>query len=235
MIALHGFTQNTRCWGMFGELLETLGPVTYVDAPGHGRSGNDDADLWETAELIADATPPGLVIGYSMGGRMALHLALAHPEHVTGLVLIGATAGIRDEAERKERRLADARLATSLVEDLPNFVDRWLEGPLFSGLTTATNFRTERLSNRAAGLAGSLRKSGTGSQEDLWVRLADITVPVLLLSGARDPKFTDVCANMSWRFGGPATHDVIKNVGHSVHLEAPDETFAAISQWLSRD
>ncbi len=234
IVALHGFSQNSRCWGPFGDSLATLGQVAFVDAPGHGQSAHDGADLWEAAELVVESTGPGIFVGYSMGGRMALHVALASNETVEGLVLIGASAGLRTEAEREERQRADESLARSItVRGVGPFLKDWLAGPLFAGLTPERSMVEERMTNRAVGLAASLRAAGTGTQDDLWDRLSEITVPVLLLSGGDDHKFTDICASMAPLFGGPTLHRIIDGAGHSVHLEAPTETAVVVREWMA--
>ncbi len=235
IVALHGFTQNAQCWGPFGEALTTFGAATFVDAPGHGGSLHDTAGLWETAELTHQVGGTGVYVGYSMGGRCALHLALSSPEAVTGLVLIGATAGLRSAAQRLARRETDELLAATLETDgLEQFIDRWLAGPLFSAMTDEQSCRSQRLTNRPAGLAASLRACGTGNQDDLWGRLYEITVPVLLLSGSQDRKFTELAEEMLPLFGGPTQHSAIDGVGHSVHLEAPEQTAAIVHTWLER-
>jgi 2-succinyl-6-hydroxy-2,4-cyclohexadiene-1-carboxylate synthase len=234
IVALHGFTQNSNCWGPFGVDLAAMGQVAFVDAPGHGRSQHDGADLWEAADLITESAGSGIYIGYSMGGRMALHVALAAQEMVEGLVLIGATAGLQTDEEREERVRADESLARSItIRGVDAFLEEWLALPLFSGLTHETAMMAARQTNRAVGLAASLRACGTGTQDDLWGRLVEITVPVLLLSGSEDRKFTDICAAMQPLFGGSATHLVVEGVGHSVHLEAPGETASLINGWMA--
>jgi 2-succinyl-6-hydroxy-2,4-cyclohexadiene-1-carboxylate synthase len=213
--------------------LAELGQVSFVDAPGHGKSAHDGADLWETAELIVESAGPGIYVGYSMGGRMALHVALSANESVEGLVLMGATAGLRTEEERAERQRADESLARSItVRGVGPFLKEWLAGPLFARLTPEASMIEARMTNRAVGLAASLRSCGTGAQDDLWDRLNEITVPVLLLSGGNDHKFTDLCAAMAPLFGGSTSHFVVDGAGHSVHLEAPIETAALVSEWM---
>ena len=172
LILAHGFTQNARCWGPFAEHLAVDHDLTLVDAPGHGRSGHDEADLWTAARLLTEVGGPGVYVGYSMGGRTALHAALAHPEVVRGLVLIGATPGLPGEDERAQRRRADDELASRLLDiGLPAFLDRWLSQPLFAGLDAEAAALPARLTNRPDGLAASLRRCGTGNQEPLWDRL----------------------------------------------------------------
>ncbi len=221
VVLVHGFTQNTRCWGELVERLARQLEVVLVDAPGHGNSGHDDADLREAGRLLGEVGGAATYIGYSMGGRMALHLALDQPERVRGLVLIGATAGIEDLDERRRRLDADHRLADELVElGLPAFIDRWLASPLFASLPPESAFRAERLENRPEGLAASLRAAGTGSQASLWARLARLEMPILLIAGRDDRKFSALARRMAAGIGDNATLATARG-GHAVHLESP--------------
>jgi 2-succinyl-6-hydroxy-2,4-cyclohexadiene-1-carboxylate synthase len=235
LVLSHGFTQNTQCWGTFGTGLASRRQVIGVDGPGHGQSYHDDVDLWRAAELLVAAAPPepSVHIGYSMGGRLALHAALAHPDRVAGLVLIGATAGIPDAEARAARRTADEDLAQQLLsEDLGTFLDRWLANPLFASLPDSAAQREARLTNRPEGLAASLRHRGTGSQESLWHRLRELRVPVLCLVGAADGKFAGLADRMIQAMPN-TTADVVRLTGgHAIHLEAPDQATKVVTEWL---
>ena len=222
LILIHGFTQNSDCWGRFGIELARRHPVTRVDAPGHGRSGHDDADLWAAADLVVEATEPGVLVGYSMGGRIALHVALADPGHVLGLVLIGATAGISDATGRAERRAADEELASRLLDQgLEPFLRSWLAGPLFVDLPPEAAAIEARLRNRPDGLAASLRRCGTGSQEPLWERLGELTMPVAVVVGDRDEKFTAIGHRMIEAMTGTGARLLSIPGTHAVHLSGP--------------
>lgn len=234
LILTHGFTQNTGCWGRFADHLAVDHALTLVDAPGHGRSGHDDADLWTAARLVTEAAGPGISIGYSMGGRTALHAALAHPRSVEGLVLIGATPGLVTEQERAERRTADDELASRLLDlGLPAFLDRWLALPLFAGLDQEAAARPARLTNRPDGLAASLRRCGTGSQDPLWDRLPEITVPVLAVVGDQDHKFGAIAERMVAGLTGTTAEILTLPGTHAVHLERPAECAAAIAERIA--
>lgn len=233
LVLVHGFTQTGRCWGPFAEDLAKDHEVMLVDAPGHGGSSTVRADLWEGAELVGATGGGATYVGYSMGGRLALHLALARPGLVERLVLIGATGGIDDDAERAARRAADGALADHLLDvGVPAFLDEWLAQPLFAGLTTATACRDERLANTAEGLASSLRLAGTGTQEPLWDRLGAIGVPVLLLAGVDDAKFSAVAGRLARSIGPNATVALVPRAGHSAQLESPLDTASIVRRWL---
>lgn len=234
IVLVHGFTQNRRCWSPFDALLSARHPLRLLDAPGHGDSGHGDADLPTAAALLAASGGPGTWLGYSMGGRMALRVALDHPALVARLVLIGASPGLADGAERAARRDADERLAERLLADgLAAFLDTWLALPLFAGLDAATAHRAERLRNDPAGLAASLRAAGTGAQEPLWSRLDELTMPVLLLAGADDERYLAIAHDMAARIGDHATVAAIGGAGHTAHLEQPARTAATVLAWLA--
>jgi 2-succinyl-6-hydroxy-2,4-cyclohexadiene-1-carboxylate synthase len=232
LVLVHGFTQNADCWGSFAERLSASFDLVLVDAPGHGRSHHDDASLEEAADLIGAVGGPAHYLGYSMGGRMLLHLALRRPELVRSLTLIGATAGIDDPAERADRRAADERLAMSLLTDgLEVFLDRWLALPLFAGLDETTACRPERLANRPEGLAASLRQCGTGTQAPLWEELDQIAAPVLLLAGSDDAKFTSLADRMARSL--PHAHRGAAAGGHPIHSERPEEVAALVTDFVT--
>ena len=235
IIFAHGFTQTARSWSTFDRLvrerlqgLETLA----IDLPGHGDAPPPpDVDLWESANRLVTAGGAATYVGYSMGGRVTLHAALAHPGQTRALVLIGATAGIDDAHERTARRIADEQLADHIeAVGLEQFIDEWLANPLFAGLTDGTAMRDDRLRNTAAGLAASLRATGTGTQEPLWDRLGEITCPVLVLAGEHDTKFRALGERMAGLLT-TSTFEVIVGAGHTVHLEQPEATAAAIARW----
>ncbi len=220
---VHGFAQTGRCLGPLADALADRYAVTAVDAPGHGGSlRHADADLWDGATLLSGHTEPQVLIGYSMGGRLALHAALTHPEQIEALVLIGATAGLEDPDERRRRREDDERRARRLERvGLEEFLSEWMALPLFSGLPRWARFDEERRTNTVEGLAASLRRAGTGSMTPLWDRLEEITCPVLLVTGADDHPYTALAARLEGRFGGPTRRVEVPGAGHAVHLEAP--------------
>ena len=238
-VLLHGFTQNAHCWGEFGAELATVGPTLAFDLPGHGGSSGHHVDLVQSAALLAHSLEeleldrPACVIGYSLGGRTALHLALARPDLVGQLVVIGATGGIDDRDERQSRQTSDNALADRIVEiGVARFVDEWLAQPLFASLRPDQTLREERLENTAEGLSSSLRNCGTGTQTPLWDKLHTLEMPVLVLAGANDSKFRELGERLSGAIGSNASSVSIPNAGHSAHLEEPHEVVHVITSWL---
>ena len=233
VVLLHGFTQNADCWGPFGTEMAINHPLVAIDLPGHGGSSEVRADLPETAALLASLLEPSIVLGYSLGGRIALHLALANPELVTRLVLIGATGGIENANERETRRTSDEQLADHLEDiGVEAFLDEWLAQQLFASLTAEQAMREIRATNSREGLASSLRLCGTGTQEPLWSRLHELTMPVLVIAGENDAKFTQLGHQLVDAIGENATFRAIANAGHSAHLENPATTASVIETWL---
>lgn len=233
LVLVHGFTQTARCWGPVAADLAGDHTVVRVDAPGHGGSAAVDADLPATADLLATCGPATFV-GYSMGGRMCLETALRHPRAVEALVLVSATAGIEDEEERAARRMSDEALAERIeAAGVDAFLDHWLSLPLFTGLPPEGRFDAERRTNTAAGLAASLRLAGTGTQQPSWDRLAELSMPVLVVAGADDAKFTTLAHRLADAVGANATLAILPGAGHTTHLEAPDAFLAALRPWLA--
>lgn len=233
VVLLHGFTQTARSWGPLLERLPDLDAIG-IDAPGHGDSSAVATDVSGTADLVARRIEPSVAIGYSMGGRIAIDLALRHPDVVRGLVVISGTAGLRTETERSERRDRDHALAARIEAiGVERFVDEWLAQDLFTTLPPALANRSDRLRNTDAGLASSLRLCGVGSQTSHWDGLGTLACPVLLITGSLDTKFCAIARDMAQAIGANATTKVIDGAGHTAHLEKPDEVATAISEWLA--
>ena len=194
------------------------------------------ADLWRTADLLAGTIDGAAAwAGYSMGGRMALHVAFAHPEKVHRLVLISATAGIEDATEREMRRSADNALANRIEDEgVEKFLSEWLARPLFASLGQDRAGLEVRLANTPAGLASSLRLAGVGCQAPLWARLHELrarSLPVLLIAGGLDTRYRRYAERMAAAIGPGAEILVVEGAGHACHLERPDEVAAAISEF----
>jgi 2-succinyl-6-hydroxy-2,4-cyclohexadiene-1-carboxylate synthase len=234
VVAIHGFTQTGRSWPrQIVERLEAGGhEVLTPDQPGHGSAKAVRANLVEGAALLAELGP-ATYVGYSLGGRLALHVAVHHPAAVERLVLIGATAGIEDDHERAARKLADDELAATIQRDgVDAFLVRWLSNPLFASLPAEASGIEYRRENTPEGLAASLRLMGAGTQQPLWSRLGQLTVPVLFLVGELDEKFTALAMRMADAWGGPARVEVVQHAGHAVHLEQPVEVAEAIAAFV---
>jgi len=236
LVLVHGFTQTGRSWA---PLLPRLGArldVRTPDVPGHGARSQVQATMWEAADLLAAECGEGRWLGYSMGGRLALHVALAHPALVERLVLVGTTAGIDDPRDRAERRRLDDERAARLERDgLDAFLAEWLAAPLFATLDPASAGMDARRENTAAGLAASLRLAGTGAQEPLWARLGELAMPVLCVAGGRDERFATLAGRMAAAIGPNAVVATVPGAGHAAHLERPVAFLAAVLPFLLED
>jgi 2-succinyl-6-hydroxy-2,4-cyclohexadiene-1-carboxylate synthase len=233
VVLVHGFTQTRRCWQPFDQLLAATFECRSLDAPGHGDAAALALDVPAAAAHLARQGGTGVYVGYSMGGRLCLRLALDYPTRVQGLVLIGASPGIADASERQERVQRDEALADRIQQiGVPAFVDEWLAQPMFAHLPPANAHRDERLRNTADGLASSLRLAGTGAQEPLWDRLAELAMPVLVIAGSLDEKYLAIGQRMVAAIGANATFAEITAAGHSAPLEAPQATAQLVNDWL---
>ena len=246
VLLLHGFTGSTDTMAGIGRPLAESRRTIAVDLPGHGRTGaSDEAHRYgfdHTVDAVADVLErleahPAHVVGYSMGGRIALGLAVRHPDVVASLVLVGASPGLSDPIERSARRRSDDGLADDLLEKgLEWFVDHWMASPLFTtqerlGRDALADARTQRLANDSEGLAGSLRGAGAGAQPSHWHDLPTISAPTLLLVGDEDPKFRAIALRMG--AGLPhSTMEVVPDAGHAAHLENPGHVVASVREFL---
>lgn len=232
LVLAHGFTQNARCWGQFGAACSETFDVLAVDAPGHGWSGYDEAGLPQAGNLIVDTGGSGHYVGYSMGGRMLLHAALDdRVGEIRSLILIGVTPGIESSTERAERRAADVRLAARIRQiGTEAFVTEWLAQPMFADLTDEQSAKVKRFENSHEGMASSLVHCGTGAQEPLWERLSTLRMPVLVIAGTRDEKFTAVGERMVAAIGSNARFVGIEG-GHAVHAQNPAVTASVVASW----
>lgn len=234
IVLVHGFTQTRQCWGPLAIDLAADHGVTRIDAPGHGRSASVAVGLTDGARLIGEVGAVATYMGYSMGARFCLHLALANPDVVRGLVLIGGTAGIADAEERASRRAQDIATAGRIrSKGVAAFLTDWLDQPIFASLSAEAQLQAERLENTAEGLASSIELAGTGAQDPLWDRLSELAMPVLLVAGELDEKFTAIAEQMAAGIGARAAVAIIPDAGHATHLEQPRAVQAVVRAWLA--
>jgi 2-succinyl-6-hydroxy-2,4-cyclohexadiene-1-carboxylate synthase len=234
LVLLHGFGGTRRTWdGLLERLPEERYTPLVLDLPGHGELA--DAPLPITFEgsvaSVLERSPQSFVLcGYSLGGRLALHVALAAPPRVRRLVLVSSTAGIEDGAERSRRRASDELLAERLERgSFEEFLESWSSQPLFADDPAGVRARAreDQLRNHPAGLAASLRGVGAGQMEPLWDRLPELPMPVLVLAGERDAKFRELGERMAALL--PDSRLEILPGGHRLTLESPAALAAAIT------
>lgn len=244
LLFLHGFMGSCRDWTpIIGRLQDQFHCIA-VDLPGHGQSRCDDPAQF-AMPAAADAVIELLsylrigaigLIGYSMGGRLALYLAVHFPERFTHLVLESSSPGLRTAAERATRRTWDEATAHKL-ETLPltAFLDQWYAMPLFASLRSTPGYAAlikRRLDNDPAQLALSLRQIGTGSQPSLWAEWAQLTVPTTLIVGELDAKYVGISAEMH-ALNPQSQQIVIPDAGHNVHSERLQEFADTIATHLA--
>lgn len=248
VLLLHGFTGSKADWTTVLEALAGAYRVIAVDLPGHGESGApEDVARYGMAAVTEDLgalldhleVEGAHMIGYSMGARLALFMALVQPSRWRSLLLESGSPGLETEAERAERRGQDEALAQFIErEGVAAFVERWERLPLFATQLSLPEevkeeHREGRLSNRPEGLAGSLRGMGTGTQPSLWERLEDLTVPTLVVVGELDEKFVVIGREMLQRMP-QALLTAVPQTGHTVHLERPDVFATLVQHWLAQ-
>jgi len=235
LVLLHGFTQTRQSWRRTAQALAGRYRAVAPDLPGHGQANHRTASFDACAAYVRALAPARTftLAGYSMGGRIALHSALTlGPETVTRLVLIGASPGLADPAERAARRAADdalaARIETLTIE---TFASEWGAQPLFADQPprVAAGANADRLRNTPSGLATALRGLGTGVMEPLWERLPQLAIPVTLVVGERDEKFLALAEAMLARLPN-AQLVTVPGAGHAVQLEDPEAVAEAIHQ-----
>jgi 2-succinyl-6-hydroxy-2,4-cyclohexadiene-1-carboxylate synthase len=235
VVLLHGFGGTHRAWdGVVTRLRAKRYRPLALDLPGHGELASvrppSFADC--VAHVLASAPPRFGLCGYSMGGRIALHVALAAPRRVARLVLVSCSAGIEDGRERAVRRRADAQLAAALErEPFEQFIERWRAQPLFVGDPPGVDAlaRADLRRNRPRALAAALRGLGAGEMQPLWRRLGELRMPVLVLAGDRDERFRALGARIATLL--PGAELVVIPGGHVLGLENPGGLVRALDRF----
>ncbi|WP_069201985.1 2-succinyl-6-hydroxy-2,4-cyclohexadiene-1-carboxylate synthase [Bhargavaea cecembensis] len=240
LVLLHGFTGSSAVWKRFEESFAAY-RLIMPDLTGHGRTDSpDEPERFRMEEQVRDLDELlgrlGIgtfsLLGYSMGGRVAIGYAAEHPERVRRLILESTSPGLAAEQDRRNRRESDRKLAAFIRnEGIAAFTNHWESIPLFSSQKSMPEARRRsvregRLRNRPEGLSGSLLGIGTGSQPSYWERLGELAMPVFLITGSLDRKYNEIAERMV-RLLPDGRHVDIKDAGHAVHVENP-ERFATI-------
>lgn len=234
IVFVHGFTQTRESWRPCAERLGARHRCVLVDAPHHGEAQSIDVDHDEAARLVADTARGSVLVGYSMGGRLALAAAVASSSSMRALVLVSTTAGIESDAERSVRRADDDALATRITSiGTDAFLTEWLQQPLFVGSCRDDVEVDSRRSNAAESLARSLRRCGAAEQAPVWNDLANVTIPTLIVAGARDAKYVGL-ANRLHELIADGEMAIIEDAGHAAHLDQPDRFTELLEDFLVR-
>ena len=247
LVLLHGFTGDTSTWESFCDKWDQHARLIMVDLIGHGRTESpDQPERYQMETSVEDLSSlldllkidKADILGYSMGGRLALSFALTHPTKVDKLILESASPGLKTEAERIDRLQKDNELANFLIEKgMKEFVDYWEKIPLFQSHQNLSEkeqkkMKTQRLANSTTGLANSLIGMGTGSQPSLWEELEKLQCEVLLVTGEWDQKFCGIAEEMQKRLKY-STWTKVNDCGHTIHVEQAGKFATIVSRFLS--
>jgi 2-succinyl-6-hydroxy-2,4-cyclohexadiene-1-carboxylate synthase len=233
VVLLHGFSGTGRAWDGVAAVLQREGYLPLApDLPGHGTASDCERPITFSAcarHVLADAPERFAMYGYSLGGRVALHVALSAPERVSRLVLVSTSAGIDDPGERAARSKVDHQLADEL-ESMPfeDFIERWRTQPLFAEDPPEVGrlAREDQRRNRPDALAAVLRGVGTGEMQPLWARLAQLRMPVTIVTGEHDGKFRALGERMIRLL--PDARSIVVAGGHNLPLENPSALAGAL-------
>lgn len=226
VVLLHGFAGTGHGWDLVVARLDAQRYTALApDIRGHGHASDLRPVTFGAcvADVLAVAPERFELCGYSLGGRLALHVALAAPDRVSRLILVSATAGIEDERLLRARRESDAALATAIESaTIGAFADRWLAGPLFADdpPEVQRRARADIERNEPAGLAAALRGIGTGVMEPLWDRLPELAMPVDVVAGASDARYVALGERLVAALP-QARLVVVPGVGHALPRAAP--------------
>ncbi len=246
LLLLHGFTGNVDTWKFLFPLYCNQYQLIMVDIIGHGKTeALVDVERYRMEQIARDlkeileklSISKAHVLGYSMGGRLALTFANLYPQCVRSLILESASPGLETEDERSERRKQDQRLAECIMSGgMEAFVESWENIPLFESqkrlpLEQQLNIHNQRLTNSPLGLANSLLGMGTGSQPSWWEELENMKMPVLLITGELDLKFCKIAERMHQRLRN-CEWKIINDVGHAIHVEDRDKFGKIVIEFL---
>lgn len=235
LVLLHGFTGSIDTWKMLQKQLAHSFQLIMIDIIGHGNTESPhDFKRYSMKHSVKDMIAifdqlkldKVNLLGYSMGGRLALSIAILHPKRVKKLILESSSPGLKTEEERQNRRMSDDALATMIIDKgMEAFIHYWENIPLFASQKTLPQqvkeqIRLGRLKNSPLGLANSLRGMGTGSQPNWWNSLSLVDLPVLLICGKLDMKYCQIADEMNTLL----PHSLVKKLegcGHTIHVEQP--------------
>ncbi|WP_409251751.1 2-succinyl-6-hydroxy-2,4-cyclohexadiene-1-carboxylate synthase [Bacillus sp. SCS-153A] len=245
IVLLHGFTGDSSTWNEILPYLENYKTIA-IDLLGHGSTDSPgDPDRYRIEQAVADLKvildeldiEEVSLLGYSMGGRIALAFTAAYPERVKALILESSSPGLKTVSERRLRVSADKKLADMILsEGLINFVDYWENIPLFSSQKKLSSSKQEeirlnRLSQNPVGLANSLKGMGTGRQPSYWEALRNLPIKMLFITGELDSKFCRIAKEME-NGAQNACIEEIEGAGHALHVEEPEKFGTIVREFL---
>lgn len=246
ILFIHGFTGSSKDWGNILPQIDKSFSCIAIDLIGHGQASSPEKMSYYKIESIIQQIKKVIdefkidnviLTGYSMGGRVAMSFANAYPGIIRGLILESTTAGIEDGNERTERLENDKVLSQKILDEgIEKFVEFWMNIPIFSSQKRLSKneleeIRRNKLSNNPIGLSNSLLGFSTGKMLPLWNKLHKFNLPVLLLAGELDSKYSIINQKMHNLLTNSEFHTA-KNTGHNIHLEKPSEFIILVNSFL---
>lgn len=246
LVLLHGFTGDSSSWHSFYDEWGEVSRIIAIDIIGHGKTDSpEDVNKYQIEKvafhLFLLLEKLGVkqtdILGYSMGGRLALTFSILYPAKVRKLILESTTPGLESAEERKNRRILDGKLGDYIKEKgIVNFVHYWENIPLFESQKnisegTKVKIRKQRLNNSAIGLINSLKGMGTGAQPSWWGNLVYLKMEVLLITGSKDKKFCQIANRMKTKLLN-AKLITIENCGHAIHVEEPEKFGTIVKEFV---
>jgi len=246
IIFLHGFTGSVNDWRDVSTNLDKHFNKVAIDLIGHGKTSSPSNIEFYNIESILDQVEAvilnlrvkeAILCGYSMGGRVALSYAVMKPNFVKGLILESSSSGIKKNKEREERKRNDEELADYILNNsIEDFINKWLDQEIFGTIRRFSNekikrIKEEKTKNSRIGLANSLKGFGTGIMPYLDKELKRLNIPVLLLSGQLDSKFTKLNVELN-KLIPKSKHVSIQSAGHNIHLEESSKFIKAVNKYL---
>ncbi len=244
IVFLHGFLGSGSDWLSFARKLEDRFCSVLVDLPGHGEAtipvdGDPERFFMQTVEALAGeirrvSSEPCVLVGYSMGGRIGLALALHYPELFSKAVIVSSSPGLRTEEERAARRISDEGIARKIERNFEGFIQFWYDQPLFATLKSHALFHeveTQRKQGTPQNLARALRLLGTGNQSSFWDELLANCLPMLFCVGQKDAKYVEIGKRMIESC--PETKlELFEQCGHTLHIEEPERFVASVERFI---
>jgi 2-succinyl-6-hydroxy-2,4-cyclohexadiene-1-carboxylate synthase len=248
IIFLHGFTGSANDWKDVANKLDKRFNKIAFDLIGHGKTTSPTDLKFYNIDSITDqiekiirhvGLKEVILCGYSMGGRVAINFAVRKPNLVRGLILESSSAGIKNRNEREKRKYSDEELASYINENsIADFVTKWLDQEIFGTIRRFSNvkikmIKEEKMKNSRTGLSNSLRGFGTGVMPYLGSELIKLKLPVLLISGGLDAKFTQINQSLRKHFSS-AKHQIIPTAGHNTHQEESKKFVVIVNKFLKQ-
>jgi 2-succinyl-6-hydroxy-2,4-cyclohexadiene-1-carboxylate synthase len=248
VLLMHGYTGSLEDWRDIYPNLDERFNYVGIDLIGHGKSDSPtNIEKYKAGSLVNQIQDildklsiiKVIILGYSMGGRVALNFAVSHPQKIMGLILESTSAGIKNEKDRKERIDRDEELVSYIEENgTEKFAEHWMAQDIFNTQRRFSDEKLQKIMRRIAqnskrGLANTLRGFGTGTMPYFAENLNLIQSPILLISGELDTKYCELSSVLEDKFPN-AKNAVIKNAGHNTHLEEPEQFIISVNKYLNQ-